>query len=77
MRGLAMMHERLSGATSALPRTANFFGSVETRDTILTAFPFFQAGVAHWGIRGHGSRWETDDYVGGAGSATIHRVWAR
>jgi len=77
MRGLAMMHERLSGATSALPRTANFFGSVETRDTILTAFPFFQAGFAHWGIRGHGSRWETDDYVGGAGSATIHRVWAR
>jgi hypothetical protein len=39
----------------------------------LTQFPFYRSGLAHWGIRGNGNRWEVDDYskpTGDEGSDT-------
>ncbi len=43
----------------------------------LTNFPFYQGGVAHWGIGGLGNRWECDDYANGPANNTIHRAWVR
>ena len=34
-------------------------------DQALTATPFYRTGVAHWGMRYAGSRWEVDDYPNG------------
>ena len=43
----------------------------------LTNFPFWKAGLHHWGIKGGGDRWEADDYVGGPQRNTLHRVYIR
>jgi len=44
-------------------------------------FPMYGDGSdgtrVHWATRGLGDRWEVDDYPGGPGKTTIHRVWIR
>ena len=45
----------------------------------LTDFPFFgdstgSTNWGHWGIRGHGNRWECDDQVGNTAD-TLHQIW--
>lgn len=44
-------------------------------------FPMYGDGSdgtrVHWAVQGNGNRWEVDDYPGGAGQTTIHRVWVR
>ena len=64
----------LTGHSTTLPASAN--SSSGNNDVILTEFPFFQAGVAHWSAGGS-NRWELDDYPGNASNATIHRLWVR
>lgn len=76
LAGLPAMHTVLTGATATVPMSATLFGYLESRDTVLTDFPFFQAGVAEWAVRGVGSRWSVDDF-GSLAPATIHRVWVR
>jgi hypothetical protein len=39
-------------------------------------FPFFRPNAYHWGVRGLGSRWECDDWVGSQ-HTTLHQVWVR
>lgn len=75
-RGLSASFGALTGATAGLPATANQFGFGWTPDTVLTAFPYYQSGTAHWSVRGAGARWEVDD-LDAPGTSTIHRVWVR
>ncbi|NQZ00290.1 MAG: fibronectin type III domain-containing protein [Bdellovibrionales bacterium] len=46
-------------------------------DEAMTNFPFYRAGNNHWGIRGNGNRWECDDFPGGSGEDTLHRVYVK
>ena len=65
----------LTGHTANIPASAvNEFA--DQNDFALTNFPFWRSGIAHWGIRGLGSRWEVDDQANNTRS-TIHRVWVR
>jgi len=65
---------------ATLPQGAMSFMSGKG-DSALTEFPFYDGGVAHWGVRGAGQRWEVDNTpVTGSPSDTydtLHRVWAR
>ena len=61
----------LSGHSANLPNSAN------TIQSGWTGFPYYQAGVAHWGLYGGNSRWEVDDFNGGSSYDTIHRIWVR
>ncbi|WP_422104224.1 BspA family leucine-rich repeat surface protein [Winogradskyella sp.] len=69
----------LSSHTASIPQNApHTYGN--RGDRALTEFPFFNGGVAHWGIRGLDSRWEVDDITVGSNLnaySTIHRVWVR
>ncbi|WP_422104215.1 HYR domain-containing protein [Winogradskyella sp.] len=75
----AANYDLLSSHTASIPQNApNTFGG--KGNFALTNFPFFNGGVAHWGIRGEGSRWEVDDFTVGSNLnaySTIHRVWVR
>ena len=66
----------LTGHTANLPASA---GSTvgNSGDLALTNFPYYKHNTHHWGVRGHGSRWEVDDYPSNASNDTFHRVWAR
>ncbi|WP_422104219.1 HYR domain-containing protein [Winogradskyella sp.] len=69
----------LPSHTASIPQNANN-GFGNKGNNALTEFPFFNAGVAHWGIRGDHSRWEVDDFTTGNSLnaySTIHRVWVR
>ncbi|WP_422104218.1 HYR domain-containing protein [Winogradskyella sp.] len=75
----ASNYDLLSSHTASIPQNApNTFGG--KGNFALTNFPFFNGGVAHWGIRGEGGRWEVDDFTVGSNLnaySTIHRVWVR
>lgn len=63
--------------TAFLPDLVDDFYTITDRDKGLTLFPFYKGGTYHWGIRGHGDRWECDDYPNSYNLDTLHRVWIR
>lgn len=73
--GLQASFTSLTGHTGNLPGAATGFTANATENA-LTNFPFMLGGSFHWGISASG-RWECDDFNGGSGQNTIHRVWVR
>ena len=66
----------LSGHNAFLPNsTANYF--YDQGNFAMTNFPFWLNGTYHWGIRGHDSRWEVDDFPGNYSYNTLHQIWIR
>lgn len=66
----------LSGHTAFLPAsTASYLENMA--DNAMTDFPFWRRDTFHWGIRGHGTRWEVDDFPGTSGNNTFHQIWIR
>ena len=55
------------GGVSTVPATPAI-------DWTMVQFPFWISSQAHWGVGSNG-RWEVDDYPGGTGCSTHHRVW--
>ena len=76
MSGVASSFSAIAGHTSNLPATMDNQFTNEGDDA-LTNFPMIEGGVAHWGVRGAGGRWECDDNPGDDSLDTIHRVWVR
>lgn len=59
-----------------LPNSArDFFNS--QGNFAMTNFPFWLGATFHWGIRGHDSRWEVDDFPGNDSHNTFHQIWIR
>ena len=76
MTGINTGYTTLTGHTAMLPNSAaNYF--TNEGDLAMTNFPFWLSGTYHWGIRGHGSRWEVDDYPGNSAYNTYHQIWIR
>jgi hypothetical protein len=68
----------LPGHTATLVPSGSLNGFYNNEGNLaLTNFPFWVSGVAHWGIRGQGNRWEVDDFPNNFMNSTIHRVWSR
>lgn len=76
MSGIQSGFTTLAGHSANLPATATHFYTNQGTLTF-TNFPFYRNGDKHWGIQGFGSRWEVDDYAGGSGYNTLHRVWVK
>lgn len=66
----------LSGHSANLPASVGHYFT-DQLDLAMTNFPFWLSGTYHWGIRGHGSRWEVDDFNGGSSYHTFHQIWIR
>lgn len=79
-KGVATAFTPSARHTATLPGAATAFMSGKG-ELSMTEFPFYVGGLAHWGIRGEGKRWEVDTtpLTGqlGNGADTLHRVWAR
>lgn len=66
----------ITGHTAKLPAsTANYFSN--EANLAMTNFPFWLNGTYHWGIRGHGFRWEVDDFPADGRFNTHHQIWIR
>jgi len=59
----------------ALPDQASSFDA-DQGDLAMTNRPYYVSGLNAWSV-GSGGQWEVDDFAGGAGNDTIHRIWAR
>lgn len=76
MTGIASSFTALTGHSAFLPAsTANYFDNQGT--LAMTNFPFWLNSTYHWGIRGHDSRWEVDDFPGNSAYNTYHQIWIR
>jgi hypothetical protein len=76
MSGIARSYTLLTGHSANLPAsTADYINN--QLEYAMTNFPFWLSGTYHWGIRGHGSRWEVDDFNGGSSYSTYHQIWIR
>ena len=76
MTGINTGFTTLTGHTAMLPNSAaNYF--TNEGDLAMTNFPFWLSGTYHWGIKGHGSRWEVDDFPGNSAYNTYHQIWIR
>jgi hypothetical protein len=76
MSGINSGFTTLAGHTAMLPNSAaNYF--TNEGDLAMTNFPFWLSGTYHWGIRGHGSRWEVDDFPNSSAFSTYHQIWIR
>ncbi len=75
-RGAGLNVHQLAGHSANLPIKANN-GYTDQGDLAMTAFPFFQAGTAHFAVHGGNDRWEVDDFQNNDDRDTIHRVWVR
>lgn len=74
--GINASFTALPGHTAQDPAAVDsYFASQGT--AALTEFPFYKSGSNHWGIHGLGNRWECDDFAGGPGNNTLHRIWVR
>lgn len=76
MSGIQSSYSALTGHNAFLPASAIDF-YVNQGNIALTNFPFWRNGIYHWGVKGQGSRWESDNYPGNANFHTLHRVWIR
>ena len=76
MTGINTNFTTLASHTAFLPNSAaNFFNNEGT--LAMTNFPFWLNGTYHWGIQGHGGRWEVDDFPNSASNNTHHQIWIR
>lgn len=76
MTGINTGFTTLTGHTAMLPNSAaNYF--TNEGDLAMTNFPFWLSGTYHWGIKGHGSRWEVDDFPNSSSYNTHHQIWIR
>jgi hypothetical protein len=75
----------LDGHTANLPATTNLaFSDTSSRNydsRTMSAlgfahYPFYREYYYHWAMRGHGNRWECDNWVGSE-HTTLHQVWVR
>lgn len=76
MTGINTSFTGLSGHTAFLPNSARDYFSNENT-LAMTNFPFWLGATYHWGIQGHGSRWEVDDFPGDSRHNTYHQIWIR
>ena len=78
--GIQSTHTTLPGHTAIIPVGAGSFFS-DQGNNAMTEFPFWLAGLNHWGIKGYSARWEVDDFPanGGTGyqNSTHHQIWIR
>jgi hypothetical protein len=73
MTGINTNFTTLASHTAFLPNSAaNFFNNEGT--LAMTNFPFWLNGTYHWGIQGHGGRWEVDDFPNSASNNTHHQI---
>jgi len=63
--------------TAFLPDAAGNTTDKNSNQIFGNGFPMYDSGEYHWATKGLGDRWEVDDYPGGPGKTTIHRVWIR
>ena len=76
MTGIGSSFTSLTGHTANLPAsTQNYF--FDQGNLAMTNFPFWLSSTYHWGIRGHDSRWEVDDFPGNSSYHTHHQIWIR
>ncbi|UAJ15156.1 hypothetical protein G9X62_05325 [Aquirufa lenticrescens] len=71
----------LTGHNGITPGSASSFFTSQGNKA-MTEFPFWIAGLNHWGIKGYTDRWEVDDYPAGTGgtgyqNSTFHQIWIR
>lgn len=66
----------LAGHNAFLPNSARDYFTNEG-NSAMTNFPFWLGGTYHWGIRGHGTRWEVDDFNNSSSYHTFHQIWIR
>jgi hypothetical protein len=76
MAGINTSFTALTLHSAFLPNSARDYFLNEA-SLAMTNFPFWLGGTYHWGIRGHGSRWEVDDFPGDARDNTHHQIWIR
>ena len=76
MTGINTSYTLLSGHSAFLPNSARDYFTNEG-NIAMTNFPFWLAGTYHWGIRGHGTRWEVDDFNNSSSYHTFHQIWIR
>jgi len=78
--GIQSSFTPLSGHNAVIPGSAGSFFS-DQGNNAMTEFPFWLAGLNHWGIKGYSARWEVDDFPanGGTGyqNSTHHQIWIR
>ena len=85
LTGIPPVHTDFRDLKTSLPDhnsnlpDASDHGEEFANDTYIFGFefPFYNGGDYHWSVRGRGSRWECDDYPGGADNRTHHQVWIR
>lgn len=76
MTGINTSFTALISHTAFLPTSAsNYF--LDQGTIAMTNFPFWLSGTYHWGIQGHGSRWEVDDFPNSSSNHTFHQIWIR
>ena len=75
--GLPAEFTALSGHNAVMPASLASGGYGGYGDAAMTEFPLYNSPPNHWGIRGASNRWECDDYPGGSGNNTLHRMWVR
>jgi len=74
--GISGNFSTLTGHSAYLPgSTANYIAG--QADYAMTNFPFWLSNTYHWGIRGHGGRWEVDDFANNSSNSTYHQIWIR
>jgi hypothetical protein len=78
--GIQSSFTALSGHNAIIPGSAGSFFS-DQGNYAMTEFPFWLAGLNHWGLKGYSARWEVDDFPanGGTGyqNSTYHQIWIR
>ncbi len=74
--GIELSYDLLSGHDALLPGAA-LDEFANQGDLAMTEFPFWLSGTYHWGIRGLGGRWESDDFSGNGQYDTRHQIWTR
>lgn len=76
MTGISGSYSTLTGHSANLPgSTAHYIAG--QADYAMTNFPFWLSGTYHWGIRGHNTRWEVDDFPNNSSNSTYHQIWIR
>lgn len=76
MTGINTSFTALTSHSAFLPNSARDYFNNEG-NSAMTNFPFWLVGTYHWGIRGHGSRWEVDDFPNNSANNTHHQIWIR
>lgn len=76
MDGIKSSFEAFTDHNANIPTLSNTYFSNEGNDA-MTNFPLYKHAAYHWGIRGHGNRWEVDDYPGNYSKNTHHQIWIR